>query len=79
MIWPIAKGWIIGYLLAGPRRNPVAEAEVDFIMAVGRITEAIRRFTPTVDEASRALEDFSVAYREAMDAAADEPTTASQA
>ncbi len=53
MIWPLVKGWILGYLLAGPRRDPVDEAEVAFIMAVWRLTEVIRRSTPTLEEAAR--------------------------
>ncbi len=58
MIWPLAKGWLIGYLLAGPRRDPVVEAEVAFIMAVWRLTEAIRRLTPTAEEADLAFRQY---------------------
>lgn len=76
MIWPLAKGWIIGYLLAGPQRDLVVEAEVAFIMAVWRLTEAIRRLSPTVAETAAVMADFSVAYREAI---ADEPTSEIQA
>jgi hypothetical protein len=77
MIWPLAKGWLIGYLFAGPRRDPVVEAKIAF-MDVWRLTEAIRRLTPTAEEAAVALSRFSVAYRETMDVTADVPTTACQ-
>lgn len=56
--WALAEGWIIGYLLSGPRRDPVIEAEVAFIMAVWRLTEAIRRSTPTAEEAAQSFQDF---------------------
>ncbi len=80
LTWALCEGWIAGYLFAGPPRRALSPIE-EMTLATAdlqRFTEAMRRFVPTVAEASRAFADFSVAYREAMDAA-DDPTTSCQA
>lgn len=59
------KGWLIGYLLAGPRRDPVVEAEIAFLMGIWRMGEAMRRLMPTVEEATRAFEAFGVILKAA--------------
>lgn len=64
LTWALCEGWIAGYIFAGPRRDPVVEAEVDFIMAVWRLTEAIRRIGVTAEKASWTFADFIAAYQE---------------
>lgn len=63
--WALCEGWMIGYLLAGPRRDPVLEAELDFLMGIWRLGESFRHLTPTLEEAGRAFAAAGAAVRAA--------------
>lgn len=63
MIWAIAKGLLLGYFLAGPRRDPVAEARVDLHMGFWRGARVIKKAGVSAEEAAGAIHAFALWLR----------------
>lgn len=63
MIWAIVRGLLLGYLLAGPRRDPQAEAWIAFEMQAWRAARVIKKAGISAEDAAEAFRLFALWLR----------------